>query len=243
MTDLPAAHPDADTAPRPVPWNLPDAALIWILAFVGSGVIIMSLPATVSSQVAMPISVAAVGLTTLAYLRIRYGTSSLRQLMGTRRTTWRDVVAGAVHGGVAFIAFNLGLMGIVAEAVFRIRGELPQVQEGIQQAAQQALPLVFVSSAAILAPLAEEVFYRGVVMARLRDRFGPVIAIVTSSIIFTVVHAEPGNWDGTLLSFIGLFPLAIYLAVVFERRRNLVSIMVMHAVFNAIGVAAILANL
>src|SRR5699024_5116697 len=122
-------------------------------------------------------------------------------------------------------------------------GELPQVQEGIQQAAQQALPLVFVSSAAILAPSAEEIFYRGVVMTRLRARFGRVVGSIGSSAIFTVVHAEPGNLAGTLMSFIGLFPLSIYLAIVFERRRNLVSIMVMHAVFNAIGVAIILASL
>ena len=226
-----------------MPWSLWDAVAIWAFAYVAGGTLIMSLSGAVAEVATLPLSVVAVGATTVAYVGVRYGGTGLRQLMGDRRAGLRDVVAGTLHGAVAFAVFNLGLLSLVNLVVLRVQGEVPQVQEGIRQAADSALPLVFLSSAAILAPIGEELFFRGVVMTRLRDRFGRVSAILLSSVIFTVVHYEVGNPQGSLMSFIGLFPLAIYLAIVFDRRRNLVAVMTMHASFNALGVAGILATL
>jgi len=64
----------------------------------------------------------------------------------------------------------------------------------IQDQMQQASLFLFVLAAVIiagLAPLAEELFFRGYLQTRLRKRWGRGIAIVISAIAFGVFHLDP----------------------------------------------------
>ena len=45
----------------------------------------------------------------------------------------------------------------------------------------------------VVAPFAEEVVFRGVIMASLHRRFGPVWAIVGSGLLFAFVHVQPAT--------------------------------------------------
>jgi len=90
------------------------------------------------------------------------------------------------------------------------------------------------------APFVEELFFRGLVLRSLARRFGPVIGVVGSSVLFGLVHFQTGMGaasDAALMCAIGAFGLLLaYLAV---RTGRLGPGLVAHATFNAITVIAL----
>lgn len=102
------------------------------------------------------------------------------------------------------------------------------------QAAEQALglvePWVAVLAIVILAPIAEELFFRGVVFnAVLRER-GPRLAYIGSAALFAVIHLS-------IVALLPIFLLGLALAWVYDRTGSLLAPIVMHAVVNGISVA------
>jgi membrane protease YdiL (CAAX protease family) len=105
------------------------------------------------------------------------------------------------------------------------------------QAAEQALsqidPWLAILALVIIAPIAEEVFFRGVVFNAWLREGGRRAAYVGSSVLFGVIHLN-------LVAFVPIVVLGLILAWVYERSRNLVAPIVVHAVFNGINVAVFL---
>lgn len=77
----------------------------------------------------------------------------------------------------------------------------------------------------VLAPIAEELIFRGLIYRYLRKRFGVLAAISVSSLVFAVVHF---NFDSAIYYFI----IGVVLSVVFERTKNLYASICLHALFN-----------
>lgn len=101
------------------------------------------------------------------------------------------------------------------------------------QAAEQALelvePWVAVLAIVILAPIAEELFFRGVIFnALLRER-GTRWAYIGSAALFAVIHLS-------IVALLPIFLLGLALAWVYHRTGNLLAPIVMHAVVNGISV-------
>ncbi len=83
----------------------------------------------------------------------------------------------------------------------------------------------------VLAPLAEEIFFRGLIQSTLRQYTGrPWVAILISSALFGVVHSAVWTTIPSLIVF------AIILGYNYERTGRLLPSIVAHAIFNAIGV-------
>lgn len=83
-----------------------------------------------------------------------------------------------------------------------------------------------VVGAVVMAPLFEELLFRGFIQsAARRATRSPVLAIAISSVLFALVH--PG-W-----TMPPIFVFAILLGLVYERTHNLWATTVMHALFNA----------
>jgi membrane protease YdiL (CAAX protease family) len=91
-----------------------------------------------------------------------------------------------------------------------------------------ALALV---EAGLLAPLAEEFIYRGVLLVSLMKEIGVGGAIFGSSLLFALAHA--GAQPQSVLS---LFLLGAALAYAAYRTRSLVAPILTHAVFNSVMV-------
>ena len=106
--------------------------------------------------------------------------------------------------------------------------------------------LLLALGAAVLVPIGEEVFFRGLALtAWLRDR-GVRSALIRSTVFFALVHSlninvEPGPgaaWDGArqaLLTVVVIAPVGLALGWLFLR-RGLVAAIAGHASFNFIGV-------
>ena len=86
--------------------------------------------------------------------------------------------------------------------------------------------------AVCLAPICEEVYYRGFVFQGLRGRMRFVWAALLSGGFFAFVHVEP-------IRFFGLALMGVILAAVFEHRRTLVASMAAHATINVIAILAL----
>lgn len=87
--------------------------------------------------------------------------------------------------------------------------------------------------AVILAPIAEEVIFRGYFYGVIRRYSGRVPAIAISSLLFAAIHVH-------LPSLLGLGILAVILCLLYERTGSLWAPITMHAAFNASNIVALI---
>lgn len=80
----------------------------------------------------------------------------------------------------------------------------------------------------VLAPIAEEIVFRGVLLPVISDRWGVFWGVTLSSLVFTVMHLVPYTMPPIML-------LAVALSWLFFRTRSLWPAIVAHAAFNGIG--------
>ena len=237
----PATPPTEDPeAADPVPWRPRDALwvfLLWWGAQIAAGVLYLALGGDeVDEDLTLGIftlvpQVLLLGLTAL-WVASRSATG-IRRLIGKRRPTVRDAWAGLWHGLAALVLVN-GVMALLIELLAGALGrELPQVQEGLQEVTRspEAAPVALVGII-LFAPVAEELFFRGMLQSALRRRLHAWPAIGLAAVAFALVHVEP-------LAVLLTFPLGLYFGRLYHRRQNIVAPVVAHLVFNASGVILI----
>lgn len=240
----PEQRPGADLL---VPFSLADGVVLvlWSLLgqlLVGASVVVALTLAGVDPAQLRGASLGAVSVVTqslvlagaLAWLAGR-GVWSWR-LFGARRPAFGHLLAGLGGGFVAFLA-----AGAVILAGDALVGPLEQPSQTLLDAEMLAGPalVLTVVIAVVLAPLLEEVVFRGVLFQAVGRRSGWVTGLVVSSLVFAVVHVEVVLPLGAESVVYGL-ALAVVGAVlgwVFHRSRSLVAAMVAHAAFNAIQLA------
>ena len=139
--------------------------------------------------------------------------------LGFRRVGWRPVVLGTI------------LALVISVAVTQLGVE----PEGIKQAMDIAKePALFVASLAVmagLAPLVEELVFRGLLYGWLAGNWGTTVAWVLSSLAFSAAHIEPAH---VLL----VLPLGLWLGWLRRRTDSLWPSLVAHMVNNGLAVAA-----
>jgi membrane protease YdiL (CAAX protease family) len=148
-----------------------------------------------------------------------------------RSTVVRAVGMGLGFGLIAWVGATL--VSALAAWLLKSAGIPPE-----PQAAEQALsivdPVIAVPAVVIVAPIAEELFFRGVAFNAWLREHGYRRALFGSSALFALIH-------GSLLALLPIFLLGIALALVYERSRSLLASMVMHATVNGISVFLALA--
>ena len=93
---------------------------------------------------------------------------------------------------------------------------------------------VAVFLAVIVAPLAEETFFRGFVFAGLRSRFGFKGAAIAASGLFAVAHIQP-------ITFVPIFMIGFVLAWIYAGTGSLGAAILVHAAYNGVILALVLA--
>jgi len=120
------------------------------------------------------------------------------------------------------------LLGAAAAVALEALGFAPELGV-LDTVLERADPTVVLVAFVVVAPAAEELFFRGVVYnAWLRER-GPRTALYGSAALFAVIHAS-------IFSLVPIFALGVALALLYRRTRSLPAAMAMHAGFNAISV-------
>jgi uncharacterized protein len=91
-----------------------------------------------------------------------------------------------------------------------------------------------------VAPIAEELVFRGLIYRAIRDRWGVVAGAVLSAIPFGLIHYVADQpWRDVLTLQLTMVVTGICLALVYEWRKTIVANMASHAVFNLIAVVVI----
>ncbi len=149
-----------------------------------------------------------------------------RDLLGLRRPpSWPWALATVVGAFVA-IAVIAAVLNLVLEAGEE-QGLVPEEWDP-----ERAAPFVanFVVVAAV-APIVEELMYRGLGLAVTRDRWGMWPAIAITSVAFGLAH-------GLLVALPVLTIFGVVLALVRERTQSLYPAVLLHAIFNGMALLA-----
>ncbi len=160
----------------------------------------------------------------------------LREAFGLGRAGVVTVVLGAV--GLLVLALPL-----ITEAVELSRVLLagagylnPDPQDAVRflsESPSLAARVAVGVQAVFLAPVQEEMIFRGFLYGVARRYLGPAAGIVLVSLLFAAIHLHAP-------SFLGLFVLAMCLTLAYEWSGSLLVPMAMHAMFNALTVVNLL---
>ena len=158
---------------------------------------------------------------------VRQHDGSVRPLgLRAHGTTARDVGAG-VAAGLGAIAASAIVIGVTMQVLGRTELENPLETFGDRWVWANAL------FALLLAPVCEEIAFRGFLFGGLRQRMRFAAAAIISGMAFGAIH-------GDLVRFPGLAVTGVILAAVYERRRTLPASMAAHATVNAIALLGLL---
>jgi uncharacterized protein len=147
------------------------------------------------------------------------------------RDAMSAVVAGLGYGVLAWFGSTVVL--VVVTILLDALGQPPPVGPA-EQAIAMLDPWLVVIAIVIFAPIAEELFFRGIVFNAWLREAGLVWAYVGSATLFAAIHLS-------LASLLPIFLLGLALAWVYRRTGSLLAPIVMHATVNGISVAVALA--
>ncbi len=178
---------------------------------------------------------AAQGLATLAavvWVVRRHGSGDLVGDLGLRFRAgdwW-----GLPVGFVLQLALALGLQPLLD--LFGVEGP-PQQVGRLARDAEGATVALAVASVVVLAPLAEELLFRGLLLRALRRRWSEAAAIAGSAAVFAALHLlDPG----AALVVPALFVAGVVMGIAACRRGDLGLAIAIHAGFNLTAVLALI---
>jgi len=158
---------------------------------------------------------------------------------GKRSSPWKTF--GVSRGGLsariatsfrAYLAVFPWIFLLLFLAVEGVRaiGLKPPVEPIQRLIFQEHRPAVLVLTAVLacgIGPLAEELFFRGVVYTAIRQRTPRVVAILASSAAFSLLHTN-------LVGFLPIMALGCLLAYLYERTGSLISSLAVHIAHNTL---------
>jgi len=144
--------------------------------------------------------------------------------------TRRDVIVALAGVCVVFAVRIIGGLILVAlNAGDHVQAGFENFSVATSQPSTTALAAILATvSLVIVAPIVEEVIFRGLLFGALSRPLGIAFAAIVSGLLFGALH-------GDLIFFPLLAALGIINAVVYARTQNLAVPMIVHAANNAIG--------
>ena len=144
----------------------------------------------------------------------------------TRLPSWMDIVL-APAGAVVYLLFAAVLLSVFAAFFPHI--DLQQTQDvGFQNLATKSQYLLAFITLVILAPLAEEVLFRGYLYGKLRKHVPLWLAMLVTSALFGAVH---GQWNVALDTFV----LSIVMCSLREVTGSIWSGVLLHMIKNSVA--------
>jgi hypothetical protein len=220
------------------PWSAWDAvpvAIVAILATVLIGTILaLTLPRGIAFALVQLTFEVTLAFATLGWLHLRHR-GSIAALRVRSDRARADVGFGLMAGVGLFAVTVFAVAPLLFGLLALITGDpvIPPDQE-VLPPDPGTVDVSLVGVAVVLAaPVAEELFFRGLLFGGLRRRFGFRAAALISAAVFAAFHVLP-------LLMPLLFVVGLGLAWVYERRGSLLPAMAAHAAFNVIGYALIL---
>jgi membrane protease YdiL (CAAX protease family) len=157
------------------------------------------------------------------------------QTFGLQRERLPRAFALGAIGCVALIPI-LGFISLLWRQILTYAGLPPDDQLAIQWLTARKEPLVrivFFLEATLIAPVIEELFFRGFLEQAFRQRHGAIGTALLCALLFAAFHAH-------LPSLLPLFAIALGFSAVYHATRSLAAAIVMHAAYNTVNFVWIL---
>jgi membrane protease YdiL (CAAX protease family) len=142
---------------------------------------------------------------------------------------WSEVVRLTPFRGVLLLPIVIAVVGIgilaseldnITRAILPMPGVIAQLLEDVVSGGL-GMAIVIV----VVAPLTEELLFRGLILRGLLQRYGTVPAVLLSAFLFALVHVNP-------YQFASAITMGVFLAWLFVRTRSLWPSIIAHALFN-----------
>lgn len=143
--------------------------------------------------------------------------------------SWFNALGIGLAAGLLVIPIALVLLNLVSMELMRLFQLEPEKQTAITVIEKSVGPtqrIWFGLAAIVLAPIVEEVFFRGILYPYLKQRTRQGFALVVTSVLFAAIHFN-------VTIFIPLVFFGIVLALLYERTDSLLTPIATHAIFNA----------
>lgn len=169
-------------------------------------------------------------------LWVRYVHKQRARALGFKDFTPANVGIGVAIGLAGL--FVAGIISLVQSAIIQSfthkTVEAPK-QISLQHNPQTISLVIIAVSVVLLAPLAEEAFFRGFIFRRLAQRYRVAIAVAVSAAIFGLAHLIP-------LIMLPIFGLGVLLATIVRARKSIVPSILAHMTFNGIQIAILISR-
>ncbi len=151
-----------------------------------------------------------------------------REEMGIRWGNPGRTLAFGGLGALAAIAMSYGVFFLVYFIFYLATGRSPvsAETERLQDLGGGYLAFIILV-VVVLAPIFEELFFRGLFYPALRRRMGPWPAIILNGTIFGILHLQP-------LFVLSLVLVGIVLAYLYEKTDSLAAPMIAHGLYNLV---------
>jgi uncharacterized protein len=216
-----------------VPWRGRDA--------LGAGLIVVLLTFLVGMVgraadpgILFPLLTATVGLAAIVWASF-YRRPGV--LLGSRFRIGLRAVGAAVFGWLVVFGAQI-VLGILVAALFG-PGAIPE-RGGLPRDIVEAPPWSLVLGAVVVAPVGEELFFRGLLLQGLARSYGPRIGVAGSALVFGLFHFS-GPSIQTVLPMLSATVVGLVLGWLFARTGNLAVPVLTHTLVN--GVALVVAEL
>lgn len=147
--------------------------------------------------------------------------------LGFYKFKWEDLALGI---GLLLLVYFISIinnvvmmfLGVVtqAETIFDVLNEIDSLA-------------VFILASTVVAPIFEEIFFRGFLFKGFRQKYGWKIALVVSSLIFSLFH-------GQIATLIPTFLLGSLFAYIYHRTESIFPSIIMHFMVNSVGTCGLL---
>jgi len=154
------------------------------------------------------------------------------EAFGFSMRNWRSVILLGLLAAIAFLPVGLSLQFVSAQIMTRLQletHEQPAV-ETLENAESWESRVYLIVFTILVAPVAEEILFRGVLYPAIKQGGYPRTAMWATALVWAAIHM-------TAAIVLPLFVLGLALAYLYEKTNNLLAPITAHAVFNAINVA------
>jgi membrane protease YdiL (CAAX protease family) len=229
----------SEEATGPTPWTAADLTLTFIVGLAATAVMLfllwrLVLPSGLSFGVVVVVSEI---VTYTCFLGAAWHFALKRRGASLASAGFRPVRLGGILVMIPLTVAVLILDGMVIRLTDDLFGTVPTAREQLGLGSTRIsiwglLSLLLVG--AVIAPLVEELFFRGLLYGYLRARRGRGVAVVVSSAIFAAMHLIP-------VLMPSLFLFGVVLALVYERYDSFYPAVVLHGLNNGIIFVALYA--
>lgn len=128
------------------------------------------------------------------------------------------------------------LTGFVVNLVSRYYGQAPEMQDVVRWVLEERslfILICLIFFGIVVAPVIEEIVFRGFLQPALKNAFGRRYAVVVSASLFAAVHMD-------IYAFFPIFILGILLGYLYEKTQTLAASVIVHILHNSLTLVFLL---